>query len=534
MKVPDGTMAGTPHKDLWLQMLALRWPLALACAAVLPFALPLPGNPITLAAFVAFIGGAVLVSSVRWLIVFLPVFSALGPYFLETYVAGINLFGFRMLIIVLAVFSTPLTSRSEWWFNPVARYTILFVTFWIVSGTLSLLWTPDPEGGLVEILSIVFGGGLVLALFNLRSHTQANLDMLRFGWVFALLVVLSQATYELFTGYHLPSFKSEPWDTYLDGSVLQSTLGHPGGFASFLLLTTPFLLWSMERSRGVEKFLYIGLLAATGFFAMYGGARNSFVALMLEFAVYFVILERRWYLRWAAVACGVVAAVALTNLFMQGDSKLAQKYQSASEKGLEEGSIGERITLSLNGIWMAIETGGIGVGADGYREVIASGETLLPLRAEKRGMLKPAHNFWVEVLAEYGIAPFLGLMGLLGWVAYLGYRAHRGRGRRDPEASMGRAILVGLVGYAFYGIQAGTVTGLTENWMFLASLSVLAAFLYDAERQRQLSHAAADTPRHGLSDAPARYELWPASQQRRMAGRHARIAGTNHGNAGRR
>jgi teichuronic acid biosynthesis protein TuaE len=522
VQVPDTTLAGTPHKDLWLRLLALRWPLALVSAAILPFALPLPGNPITLAAFVAFIGGAVLVSSLRWLIVFLPVFSALGPYFLEMHVAGINLFGFRLLIIVLAVFATPLTSRSEWWYNPVARYTILFITFWIISGTLSLLWTPDEAGGLVEILSIVFGGGLVLALFNLKSHTPANLDMLRFGWVFALVAVLAQATYELLTGDHLPSFKTELYDTYLDdGSVLQSTLGHPGGFASFLLLTTPFLLWSMERARGVEKFLYIGLLAATGFFAVYGGARNSFVALMLEFAVYFVILERRWYVRWAAVACGVVAAVALANLFMQGDSKLAQKYQKAAERGFEDSSIGQRITLSLNGIWMAIETGGIGVGADGYQEVIESGDTLLPLRAEQRGRPKPAHNFWVEVLAEYGIAPFLGLMALLGWVAYLGYRAHRGRGRRDLEASVGRVILVGSVGYAFYGIQAGTVTSLTENWMFLASLSVMAAFLYDAERQRRLPETTAAAPQNGMGDVSARSSLLPKPQQRRIADRHA-------------
>jgi teichuronic acid biosynthesis protein TuaE len=511
VQVPDTTLAGAPHKDLWLRLLALRWPLALVSAAILPFALPLPGNPITIAGFVAFIGGAVLVSSVRWLIVFLPVFAALGPYFLETHVAGINLFGLRLLTIILIVFSTPFTSRSEWWFNPVARYTMLILTFWIVYGTLSLLWTPDQTGGLVEIVMLVFGAGLVLVLFNLKCYTQANLDMLRFGWVFALVLVLAQATYEVLTGNHLPSFTTQPWDTYLeDGTVVQSTLGHPTGFGGYLLLTTPFLLWSIERARGAERVLCIGMLAATAFFSLFSGSRISFIGLVLQFALYFLVLERRWYVTIGTAVCGTVAVALWASVFMHSDFRLAQKYQSASEKGLEEGSIGQRIALTVNGIWMAIETGGRGVGADGYQEVIESGDVLIPLRVQQRSIQKPVHNVWVEIMSEYGLASFVGLMALLGWFAWLGWRAHRKRSARNgsPEASVGRAILVGLVGYAFFGVGSGNVLPLPETWMFLGSLSVAAAFLYDAERPRQPAGAAVGVPQINL----ARQRRTPASR----------------------
>jgi O-antigen ligase len=353
--------------------------------------------------------------------------------------------------------------------------------------------------------------------------------MLRFGWVFAVVVVLAQATYELLTGNRLPSFTTEPWDTYLDSSVVQATLGAPSTFAGFLLLTTPFLLWSMERARGPEKLFYIGLLAATVFFASYGGARNSFVALLLEFAIYFVILERRWYVRWAAVACGLVAAVVLVNFFMQTDSKLAEKYQKVAELGLEDRSISQRIALSMNGIWLAIETGGRGVGADGFQETIASGDVLVPLRVDKRGIPRPTHNVWVEILAEYGLVTFLGLMALFAWIARLGWRARRDTGEAQgggaDRGSVGRAVLVGLVGYAFYGVQSGSVLGHTMNWMFLASLCVLAAFLCDASRGQRLAGATAGARAGGSGAASDRsLQLRVTSGARRRSQPHSKGA----------
>jgi teichuronic acid biosynthesis protein TuaE len=506
MKVPDTMPAGTPHKDLWLQLLALRWPVALASAALVPLALPFPGNPVTLAGFIAFIGGAALVSSLSWLVVFLPVLAAIGPYFLEMDVAGINLFGFRLLIIILAVFSTPLTVRSEWWFNPVARYTVLFMMLWILYGTISLLWTPSQAEGVSQVLTFMFGLGLILALLNLKCYKPERLDMLRFGWVFAFIAVISQATWELVTGERLPSHKSEPWDTYLDSSMIQATMSAPGGFASFLLLTTPFVLWSMAQARGVEKLFYVGLLAATVFFALYGGARNSFAALILELVIFFLVLERRWYVRCAAVACGLVGALLLANVFTQDDFELAEKYQNAAELGLEDGSIGERITLSLNGIWMALETGGRGVGAAGYPATLAGGDVLIPLRFEQRGRLKPAHNSWVQILSEYGILPFTGLMTLFAWIARLGWQARRRavEGRGTDRGTVARVVLVGLVGYAFYGIQSGGVLMGSGTWMFLGSLSVMAAFLSEARRRVGLPGAAAGRRQSDIYGAPAR------------------------------
>lgn len=497
MRIPETMLVEAPHKNLGIRLLALRWPVALMTAAAMPLVLPLPGNPVTLAGFVALIGGAVVVSSTRWLIMILPVLAAIGPYFLQMDIAGVNLFGFRLLIIILAVFSTPLTSRADWWFNPIARYTVLLMVFWILYGALSLLWTPDQAGGLEEILTMIFGLGLILTLFNLKCYAPDKIDMLRFGWVFAFIAVIAQATWEIATGDRLPSHKTERYDTYVDSTMVQSTLGAPGAFAGFLLLTTPFLFWSMDRARGLEKLLYLGMLPVTGFFALYGAARNAFFALILQFATYFLILERRWHVRFAAVACGLVAAVLLANVFAQGDFKLAQKYQYAAERGLDDNSIYGRMILSVNGVWMALETGGRGVGAGGFEETLAGGDVFVALPVRARGVLKPAHNVWAEILSQYGVLMFMGLMILFGWIAQLAWQARRAAGgaRQRERGVIARSALVALVGFAFYGIQSGSVLLNAGTWMFLASLAVLGAYLYEERRSAQEGRATAGVQR---------------------------------------
>jgi teichuronic acid biosynthesis protein TuaE len=480
----DALLAGTPHKGLWLQLLALRWPVALASAAIMPFALPLSANAVTLAGFVALIGGAVLVSSLSWLIVFLPVLAALGPYFLELNVAGVNLFGFRLLIIILAVFSTPLTSRSAWWFNPVARYTILFMILWAVYGLLSLLWSPDHADGQADVLTMMFGLGLILALFNLKCYTPKNLDMLRFGWIFAFIVVMAQASWELLTGDHLQSFMTEYFADYLDSSVVQATLGTPTAFGGFLLLATPFVLWSMERARGPEKLCYVGLLAATGFWMLYSASRISFIGLVLLFVFYFLILERRWSVRFAAVACGVVAIGLGTSMLMQSEFKLGQKLDTAASNDYMDSSIIDRLTLTANGFWMAYKTMGRGVGAAGFEEELTSGDVLIQRQVNKRDMKSDAHNFWIELLSEYGLIPFAAFMALLAWFGRLGWRACRQHGRQHvARRSVGRAVVLGLIAYVFYGVGSGSILRASTHWMFLATLAVLAASLYDQKRR---------------------------------------------------
>ena len=178
----------------------------------------------------------------RWVIVALPVLAALGPYALPLTVAGITLYAFRLLILFMAAFSTPLTSASGWWFNKLARWTVLLGVVWLTYGMLSLVWTPDLSAGVADVMSIGFGFALLLVLFNVRAYERQHLQLLRVGWVMAFIVTAAVAIWELVTGQHLYSTMYEESTYYFDGTVAQSTLGRPEQYGQFLLLATPFLL----------------------------------------------------------------------------------------------------------------------------------------------------------------------------------------------------------------------------------------------------------------------------------------------------
>ena len=421
----------------------------------------------------------------------LPVLAALGPYALPLNIAGINLFAFRILILLMAAFSTPLTSTSGWWFNKLARWTMLLGVLWLLCGMVSLLWTPRLSEGMADIVSIGFGFALLLVLLNLRAHESQNLHLLRIGWIVAFLATAAVAVWELATGQHLDSSMYEDSPHYFDGTVVQSTLARPEQYGQFLLVATPFLLWSFYEAKGPMKLIYAGFVAAAGVLMLFTASRLSFIGLAAELLFLVFVFDRRWYVMLLGLVVATLGYVWWTHAFLSSDLRIADKFTSAlSDEG--DGSIKTRIALTLNGLWMVYDTGGRGVGAAGFPHTIANAD--VPFRLERpkpEGRL--AHNLWVQIASEYGILPAIGLIALLLLIAKVALEAtnRKSPGRSREVRVLGMITLVGLVGYLFYGVVTGDPLRHSVHWMFFASLVIMAAHLYKA---RATSSSAARDP----------------------------------------
>jgi len=165
----------------------------------------------------------------------------------------------------------------------------------------------------------------------------------------------------------------------------------------------------------------------------------------------------------------------LTNLVVDSNLRVAEKLTKV-ESGPDR-SIQQRVALTLNGFWMAYKTAGRGIGAGGFEKEISGDVPIqLPIRYLQEWN---AHNLWIEMLSEYGVPVVAAFLVLLGWFALLGWRAQlRRTGLGREPATIGRAILVGLVGYLFCGVASGSIMNKPTHWMFLASLVVMAACLH--------------------------------------------------------
>ena len=468
------------------------WALALALVLPVTFVLPIPGSPPALAGFFGLCGVLILFTR-HWLIAMLPVLAALGPYFLELNVAGVNVFGFRLLIMLLAVFSTPLTNRGSWWFNPVARRSALFILLWLSWGIVSLSWTRNVGAGFADVIILIFGLGLLLTLLSLDAHKAEHLDKLRVGWLLALVASGLSGLLEVVRGYGLP--------TNLTGEIvvssvrlgeqgsrpgIRSSLGFPGNFGVFLLMAVPFVLWSIERAAGLARLLYLGALGALSVLVLYTASRLSLIGLVFQFLVYGLVLHRRWYMPFVVLGGGLAAVVVGVNLAADSNLRIMEKFEAAGSG--PDRSMNHRIALTLNGLWMTYETVGRGIGAGGFEKEIAGD---VPFELPIRGRIKEwnAHNHWIEMLSEYGVPVFACYMALLAWIGLLGWRAQWGR--HPPEVrTLGRAVVVGLAGYVFAGVATGTIIAMTAHWMFLVSLVIMAACLHDALRPRRPDRAA--------------------------------------------
>jgi O-antigen ligase len=182
------------------------------------------------------------------------------------------------------------------------------------------------------------------------------------------------------------------------------------------------------------------------------------------------------------VAVAGLAAVSYGSLVVESDLKVAQKLEDA-ESG--DRSIASRVALTLNGLWMTYRTAGRGIGAAAFEEEI-TGDVPFEVVIDPTKSWN-AHNFWVEVMSEYGVLTFAALVALLVWIGRLGWQARHSRG--DPERQrVGGALLVGLMGYLFFGVTGGSIISQPASWMFLATLVVMAASL--ADRRPAVARAA--------------------------------------------
>src|ERR1051326_7926243 len=186
--------------------------------------------------------------AVATLLVLIPITAACGPYLLPINVGGVTLYAFRTivlcalpLLLTLAGGRVPLTKSSLWFFSTMYA--------WLVWGSASLLWTPDPRIGATEVITLVFGSAAALVVVLGCELVPNGIEYVRRGWLLAYLASAAVAVWELRTHQHLQSSFTERTPDYAQG-VLVSTFGNPNNYAAFIVLAFPFLLWSAATGRG--------------------------------------------------------------------------------------------------------------------------------------------------------------------------------------------------------------------------------------------------------------------------------------------
>ena len=351
------------------------------------------------------------------LLFLMPVVASLGSV--------VSIGGFaaaRPLAAVLVVVTFLVTPR----WNRVSIWIVVLIVCWLVWG----LVMPHGTDAFKRLLSIALSLASVLA-FVLYPWTRERLRLLGRAWLFAWIVAVIPAIYEIVSGKHLPNYlSSSPGWVRESSDDIASYFVNPNPFAYFLCAAMAvFIMASRLEKRWVRNVMLV--CCALSPVIIYPTNSRLVLAVSLVMLVWMVatrevVRPRLKLLTAVSVTLVMVAVVVL----ISSPAIMNRIFNSF------EGSGSDRLKLYMNAVWMFLSTFGLGIGPGMFEDTMRRNR--VPYITHEA--VNP-HSGVFEILSQYGflIAALVGAA-----LIAVAWRGMRGIGRID-EAPEYRMIRQGVV-----------------------------------------------------------------------------------------
>ncbi|CAH0344867.1 O-antigen ligase family protein [Bacillus sp. CECT 9360] len=403
------------------------------------------------------------------LIIYLFVFSSfLGPGILSIKFGPISLFPYRLLLpfAVLAALYYWLFKKEEHAIihrQPVTP-VILFLLAWLSYGLISLLWAESPLDGVKELVFLGLGILLVL-LFTTFFNQQKDYTMVLYIWITALLFIIALGFWNHFTKQALPVSRMYDAPLYIRGRPT-AVFKNENDLASFLALSVFLLLPLLHYSkRWITKLFAVFMLLASLYLINATLSRANLLAVIIGAAFWFLFFtskrEKRFVLSTVGLA-GLVGVVLFSDkiLFLANDmfQLIVSLFQPSQDPS---GSNDIRVNLIKNAMLFLSNTIGLGIGAGNIEHFIDS-----HAKYSTTGTLN-LHNWWIEILVQYGLIPFAGYVIIYIWMIVTLLRLFfKSSNQRDRALS--EALCTALVVFSLASVSPSSIMTLNYSWVLWA------------------------------------------------------------------
>ncbi len=391
----------------------------------------------------------------------------IGPAFFLIPIGPIHLFPYRILLASLwALFAMSLLFRHGR--LPASHIKIKpylqFLTFWLLYALLSLAWAANKVEAAREIIFLFIGVSTIFFTVYYFSNMR-DLERFYYLWLLILVAFIPIGLWENLTGNHLSvsGLIEAPQSVIFMPSVV---FVGPNEFATFLALSIPLVVGFLRYRRGffVQAFGFV-ILVVSLYLLIATGSRANYIAVILEFAFLFIVLLKSLQRLKAIILTGLLILgifIAFPQLSQQACNTMSSQLASITGQWeLSYGSTGVRINLIKNSLIFLVRTGGFGVGA-GNAEYWMENFQVYPTY----GITNP-HNWWVEVLVQYGVLIFTGYLLLYLSLIFKLYAIYC-RLSNKTERMICEGLLVGVVGFFFASISSSSIMALTPHWLLFA------------------------------------------------------------------
>ena len=351
------------------------------------------------------------------LLFLMPVVASLGSV--------VSIGGFaaaRPLAAVLVVVTFLVTPR----WNRVSIWIVVLIVCWLVWG----LVMPHGTDAFKRLLSIALSLASVLA-FVLYPWTRERLRLLGRAWLFAWIVAVIPAIYEIVSGKHLPNYlSSSPGWVRESSDDIASYFVNPNPFAYFLCAAMAvFIMASRLEKRWVRNVMLV--CCALSPVIIYPTNSRLVLAVSLVMLVWMVATREVVRPRLKLLTAGSVTLVMVAFVVLISSPAIMNRIFNSFE-----GSGSDRLKLYMNAVWMFLSTFGLGIGPGMFEDTMRRNR--VPYITHEA--VNP-HSGVFEILSQYGflIAALVGAA-----LIAVAWRGMRGIGRID-EAPEYRMIRQGVV-----------------------------------------------------------------------------------------
>lgn len=209
-------------------------------------------------------------------------------------------------------------------------------------------------------------------------------------------------------------------------------------------------------------------------------SRSCYLALLTGFAFWFIfILKLKPKLKMittCAVIC-ILLIVAIPDMIQNSMTIIGEQMSSLSSFVSEEGDPEVRSNLIKNALYFSAQSAGFGVGA-GNVEHYMEFYSIYPV-----GRVTNVHNWWAEILANYGIFIFAGYVIFYISIFLNLWRAYK-RVIYQKEKMICEALLVGLVSFFMASISSSSIIAFPPQWIFFGFCLAFLNYLRNKELPR--------------------------------------------------
>lgn len=350
--------------------------------------------------------------------------------------------------------------------NIIIKRIFLFFIFWFLYGVLELVWTVNVMESIRELYYLALYIIIIFIIINKIDSLKKAEIFEKILWMFTNIIILI-AIYEFITGHHLEvsRYIIESRFEFTDVSRATSIFYNENDLSFYINLFSPIYIINTFNKENPVKIRIINLifLLMAGSIIILNDSKFSFIALVLQLLIYIYIKNKRNFKKNIVYFSIFSLIILIFNMniikgFIDGFKQVIYSYGS--------GNI--RINLILNGLHRSISSFFMGAGPSAYRNSS-------PYSYTTKG-ISDAHNWWIELLVNYGIIIVIGFIIIL----YIAFKKSLKmiKSKNIIIKNISLFVVISIVGFMIGSSGPSSIFSFFPFWLWLGIIISYLNILY--------------------------------------------------------